>query len=573
MRKAMRTDRRSTKRASNVRKASGFLIVLLITGVAGFGFMFSDDEVLLKIYRGIDVFGKVYKEVSLNYVDEVDPDEFIRAGIEGMLETLDPYTVFIGENEHDEIDLVTNGKYGGIGVTIGVRDGKVIIVGLIEGFSAAKQGLQIGDRIVEVDGQEVTPALFREVRTVVRGTPGSELRMKVEREGESELLEFVLVREEIRVKNVTYAGYVEEGIGYLRLERFSRTAGDDIRTAIKDLRAGGSLRGIVLDLRDNPGGLLDMAVDVTSKFVPENSLIVSTRGRRTESERRYHSNEKPMAPDIPLAILVNGGSASASEIVAGAIQDLDRGVVVGTRTFGKGLVQTITRLTEKSSLKITTARYYTPSGRSIQVFDYAHRDPDGLASVLPDSLKREYRTKNNRKVYEAGGIQPDTTAELRETSRFLDALRRQSMFFGFASRYAARNPSLPDSFEVTDEMIQDFHSYLDQKGFDYREEAEVELEGLRLAAETGRYGEEFHQQLARIERSVLNEKERAFERFENEIRCDLKVAIVGRMKGEKARIEAEFPDDQQLMLAISMLKQKEAYDRILRGPETGESGR
>ncbi len=552
------------KKDNRSRRSAAILIMfLVILGTSGFGFAISDDDLLLRIYRGIDVFGKVYKEVAINYVDAVDPDEFIRAGIEGMLQTLDPYTVYIGEDEHDEIDLVTNGKYGGIGVTIAVRDGKITIVSLIEGYSAAKQGLQVGDRIVEVDGQEVTPSLFREVRTLVRGAPGSELRMKVEREGESELLEFVLLREEIRVKNVSYAGYVSDGIGYIRLERFSRTAGEDVRAAIKELKEKGNIDGLILDLRNNPGGLLDVAVDVTSKFVPENSLVVSTRGRRPDSERKYFSQEKPMVPDVPLAVLVNGNSASASEIVAGAIQDLDRGIIVGTRTFGKGLVQTITRLTEKSSLKITTARYYTPSGRSIQVFDYAHRDPDGLASVVPDSLRKEFHTKNHRKVYEAGGIEPDTSIERSETSRYLNALRRQSMFFGFANRYAVRKPAIPADFAVTDEILKNFHSYLEEEGFDFREEAEAELGELRAAADGARYGDEFHKELDHLEASIRLEKSRAFERFAEEIRNDIRVAIFTRLKGEKAGIEAEFPADRQLGLAISMLSQKTAYDRCL----------
>ncbi|MBE0556005.1 MAG: S41 family peptidase, partial [Proteobacteria bacterium] len=345
------------------------------------------------------------------YVDAVDPDVFIHAGIDGMLETLDPYTVFIGENEGDEIDLVTDGKYGGVGITISVRQGEIIIVGLMEGFSAAKQGLQVGDRIIDIDGSVITAETFRTVKTLVRGAPGTEIRMRIEREGEPEPLEFVLIREEITVKNVSYAGYVETGIGYIKLDRFSRTAGDDLRNAIKTLKGEGELKGVVLDLRNNPGGLLDMAVDVVSKFVPEKSLVVSTRGRLADSERRYLSSEMPMVAEIPMAVLVNDGSASASEIVAGAVQDLDRGVIVGHRTFGKGLVQTITRLSEATSLKITTARYFTPSGRCIQILDYAHHNQDGSPAVIVDSLQEEYRTAARRIVYGGGGILPDSVVE------------------------------------------------------------------------------------------------------------------------------------------------------------------
>src|SRR3972149_2159105 len=347
-----------------MKRMAGWGLMIVVVMYLALGLIVvSDHDLYLKIYRGIDTFGKVYKEISTNYVDEIDPDRFMRAGIDGMLKTLDPYTVYIGEREGDEIDLVTNGKYGGVGITIGLRDGLVTAVNLLDGFSASKQGIRVGDHILEVDGKSLTGDSFDTVRSLVRGAPGTEVRMKVEREGEPAPLEFVLIREEIAVRNVTFAGTMSDGIGYIKLERFSRTAGDDVRLALRDLKSKGGLKGIILDLRDNPGGLLDMAVDVVSKFLPESSLVVTTKGRRQDSDRSYLTMEKPMAVDVPLAVLVDRGSASASEIVAGAIQDLDRGVIVGTRTFGKGLVQKISRLTETASLKITTARYYTPSGR------------------------------------------------------------------------------------------------------------------------------------------------------------------------------------------------------------------
>ncbi len=532
--------------------------------IVGLGFIDGNqDQMLLKIYKGIDVFGKVYKEVSLNYVDEVDPDAFIEAGIDGMLETLDPYTVFIGENEGDEIDLVTNGKYGGIGVTISIRNGEIIIVDLMEGFSAAKQGLQVGDRILDIDGTPITPDNFRMIRGLVRGAPGTELKMRVQREGEAGPLEYVLIREEITVKNVSYTGFVKEGIGYIRLERFSRTAGDDLRNAIKTLKAGGELRGVILDLRNNPGGLLDMAVDVVSKFVPERSLVVSTRGRALDSERKYYSSETPMLPDVPLAVVVNDGSASASEIVAGAIQDLDRGVIVGERTFGKGLVQTITRLSETTSLKITTARYYTPSSRCIQILDYAHHDRDGSPVRVSDSLQQEYRTSNNRIVYGGGGIMPDSVVSEKTQSTLLEALNRKAMFFSFANRYAARIKSLPENFVITDEILTEFQQYLREKGFSYEEEAETKIAELRSLASRDRYSKEFMDELTHLETHVVDERDRAFERYEDEVRRALTVEITGRMKGEAARIEASFGGDTQLLAAIGILENAKTYRAIL----------
>ncbi|MEX0736838.1 MAG: S41 family peptidase, partial [Bacteroidota bacterium] len=270
--------------------ATSLVSFVILTGFYGV----SDSEMFLKIHRGIDLFGKVYKEIAANYVDEVDPERFMKAGIDGMLKTLDPYTVYIGEKDNDEVDLVTTGKYAGVGITIGLRDGIVTVINPLEGYSAAKQGIQPGDRILEIDGTTIIAMAMEDVRLLVRGPLGTSLRMKVGREGEAGPLEFVLVREEIPVRNVSYAGFFEEGIGYIRLERFSRTAGDDVRNALKELKAKGTIRSLVLDLRDNPGGLLDVAVDVVSKFVPESSLVVSTRGRKSEADRKYYSVEKPL---------------------------------------------------------------------------------------------------------------------------------------------------------------------------------------------------------------------------------------------------------------------------------------
>ena len=537
--------------------AAGFLML----GFSGN----TDNDLFLRINKGIDVFGKVYKEIAVNYVDDVDPDRFMRAGIDGMLKTLDPYTVYIGEKENDELDLVTTGKYGGVGITIGNRDGVITVIGLMEGFSAARQGIEVGDRIVEVDGKRVLGSSLEDVRQLVRGAPGTEVRMKIEREGAFEPLEFALMREEIPVRNVTYTGYVEKGLGYVRLERFSRTAGDDLRNALKDLRVTGELKGMVLDLRDNPGGLLDIAVETSSKFLAESSLVVSTRGRRGDADRKYYSTEKPMLVDVPLVVLVNRGTASASEIVSGAIQDLDRGVIVGSRTFGKGLVQTITRLSDNSSLKITTARYYTPSGRCIQEIDYSHRTRDGNVLTFADSLKREFRTAHNRKVLEGGGIQPDSIVTDEEDNRFISELYRKSMLFKFANTYATEHKNLPDNFQVTSEILRDFEKFLKEKKFDFQEEVELRLKELKEAAEKSRFGSAFFDEAKKIDGLIAAEKTRMMDRYRTELKSVLRTEIIGRIKGEKARVESSFGDDRQLQVATTLLKNKKLYERLLAG--------
>jgi len=554
------------KRMTLSVKSLGLLAIVVIACgfLVGF-FGRSDDDLMLKTRQWIGVFGKVYTEVALNYVDPVDPERFMHAGIDGMLKTLDPYTVYLGEKESDEMDLVTTGKYAGVGITIGVRDGYITVLSPMEGFSAAKQGIQSGDRILEVDGKSLKSLSTDDVRELVRGVPGTSLKMKIEREGEPKPLEFVLIREEIPVRNVTYAGFVSDGIGYIRLERFSRTAGDDVRTSIKDLRSKGTIKGVVLDLRDNPGGLLDIAVDVVSKFLPESTLVVSTRGRRSDSERKYYSTETPMLGDVPLAVLVDRGSASASEIVAGAIQDVDRGVIVGTRSFGKGLVQTITRITENSSLKITSGRYYTPSGRSIQEIDYFHRTKDGVFTVKPDSARKQFRTAHNRIVLDGEGIVPDSTVPDEPTNRLLDELTRKAMLFKFANHLATEKRSFPENFEVTDELIREFDAFLKERDFQYEEEAEVQLKALRETGGKARYGKSFSDEVDRLEKIIGVEKGRAFERYDKEIRNALKLEIIERLRGEKAAIQASFKDDRQLQVATTLLKNRPVYAKLMGG--------
>ena len=554
------------KRMTLSVKSLGLLAVVVIACgfLVGF-FGRSDDDLMLKTRQWIGVFGKVYTEVALNYVDPVDPERFMHAGIDGMLKTLDPYTVYLGEKESDEMDLVTTGKYAGVGITIGVRDGYITVLSPMEGFSAAKQGIQSGDRILEIDGKSLKALSTDEVRELVRGVPGTSLKMKIEREGEPKPLEFVLIREEIPVKNVTYAGFVSDGIAYIRLERFSRTAGDDVRSSIKDLRSKGTIKGVVLDLRDNPGGLLDIAVDVVSKFVPESTLVVSTRGRRSDSERKYYSTETPMLGDIPLAVLVDRGSASASEIVAGAIQDVDRGVIVGTRSFGKGLVQTITRITENSSLKITSGRYYTPSGRSIQEIDYFHRTKDGVFTVKPDSARKQFRTAHNRIVLDGEGIVPDSTVPDDPTNRLLDELTRKAMLFKFANHLATEKRSFPENFEVTDELIREFDAFLKERDFQYEEDAEVQLKALRETGGKARYGKSFSDEVDRLEKIITVEKGRAFERYDKEIRNALKLEIIERLRGEKAAIQVSFKDDHQLQVAATLLRNRPVYAKLTGG--------
>jgi|WetSurMetagenome_2_1015567.scaffolds.fasta_scaffold56057_2 carboxyl-terminal processing protease len=547
------------------RLAAGTVVVVAVTLVfmfTGFGDL-PENDVFFKIGKSIDVFGRVYREITANYVDEVDPEKFMEAGIDGMLETLDPYTVYIQREDGDEVELVTSGKYGGIGVTIGQRDGAIQVITVMEGYSAERQGILPGDRILEVDGVSVATRKPDDVRSLTRGDPGTEVRVLVEREGEPAPMSFVLIREEIQMKNVTYAGFLEPGIGYVRLERFSRTAGDEMRNALRDLKLKGELRGVIVDLRGNPGGLLDAAVEVVSKFVPRGSTIVTTKGRRSEADKQYASVEEPLLPATPLVLLTDRNSASASEIVAGAMQDLDRGLIVGTRTFGKGLVQTILPLNYGAQLKITTARYYTPSGRSIQEIDYIHRNPNGVFGAFADSMKKEFTTIGGRAVYEHGGIAPDSTIEETDPGPMVRQLQRKSLFFRFATRYAAAHKG-ENIGPVTPAVLDEFRTFLAQQEFDFQEDTETRVKDLRTAAEKLHYADAVLADLDRLATDLASEKLRAFDRYRNHIERELAMELMARTKGESGRIEASFAGDTVLQAGVALLNSPVVYARKLK---------
>jgi carboxyl-terminal processing protease len=540
------------------------LIVISIVSLSIVGFS-ALDNVYLKIGQNIDVFGRVYKEIVSNYVDEVDPEKFMRSGIDGMLETLDPYTVYMAGKEEDDIDLLTHGQYGGVGISIGVRDGAIIVLAPTEGYSAFKQGVKTGDKIIEVDGAKITGTNPDSVRFKVRGEPGTTVRMKVEREGEKNPIEFTLVREEIQVHNVGYSGFVRDGVGYIRLERFSRRAGEEIRQAVKELKAKGELKGLVLDLRDNPGGLLESAVETVSKFAKKGSTIVTTRGRRDEEAKMYTVDEEPIAADIPLAVLVNRNSASASEIVAGAVQDLDRGIIVGTRSFGKGLVQTVIPLNYNASMKITTARYYTPSGRCIQEIDYLHKNKEGIFTVTPDSLKKEFKTGNGRAVKESGGITPDSTVEDTQHSSYYVELMRKALFFKFATTYVVKHPEFEGEFAATSAVMKEFEQYLSDQKFEYVEPAEKKLSELKEQMKKEKYASTSLASVDALVAQIRTEKMNAFARYSDEIRNELTAEINSRYNGEKGRDKALMKYDIQAQTAAALVLNKKYYDGVLKG--------
>ncbi|CUU10136.1 carboxyl-terminal processing protease [Candidatus Kryptobacter tengchongensis] len=540
----------------------GFGLLVLTLFVRFELFKSQKDDIFFKIDKSIDIFGKIYKEVLLNYVDEVDPEKFMRAGIKGMLSELDPYTVFIDEKHREDVDALTTGKYGGIGVSISKFDDQIVITKVLKSYPADMAGIKVGDVIIEIDDIPTKDKSLDEVRTYMIGKPGTPIKLKISREGFENILTFEITRAEIEVKNITYYDFIDDGIAYIKLERFSRNAGEELRKAIKNLQTRGEIKGLILDLRDNPGGLLDAAVDVVEKFVPEGSLIVSTRGRKPDALRNYYSNEKPILPDIPLCVIVNNSSASASEIVAGAIQDLDRGVIIGTKTFGKGLVQTISYLSYNTFLKITTAKYYTPSGRCIQEIDYFHK-PDGVFISKPDSEQKVYKTKNGRIVYAQGGIMPDTVVPETKRSDFVESLAQKRLFFKFANLFAIRYKTLPENFKIDEQILEQFKKFVEKNNFAFRDSFEINLEKAVAYAKKQGYQNGYLETIEFTLNKVKTQKIDYFNLYRDEIARELMREILARYKYEDELIAWGLSNDVQVKTAIAILKEKKTYNSIL----------
>jgi len=538
------------------------VLPLLFLIFAATTFRGPDDDIYAKINKNMDIFGRVYKEIALNYVDEIEPDKFMKAGIEGMLNTLDPYTNFLDESRKDEMDLLTTGKYGGIGITIGMKDSTIVITDILDGYSAQREGLRRGDIITEIDGNSLVGRKSGDVRAFTRGDVGTQLRMKVKR-GDKEL-DFTLTRQEIKLKNVSYKGVLEDGIGYIKLERFSKYAETEIADALTDIKSKGDVKGIVLDLRDNPGGLLDAAVGILNKFVERNSLLLTTRGRKPDSERKYFSTEDPLiGKDVPVIVLVNENTASASEIVSGAIQDLDRGVIVGTKSFGKGLVQVFTPLSYGDQLKITNQKYFTPSGRWIQLKNYFKENKYGVFAPNPMYNQIEFKTLNGRTVFAEGGITPDSTVDAIKDNELLQELANQDIYFKFAEKYVSDYPN-GAGFVMSDNIISLFYSYLNESAFEYKSSAENELAQLKKIIEEKKYSDKDKTYIAELESDFQGERLKDFDNSKPILKRELEKEIMKKYnKPDNEVVEAGLKEDIQLQVALNIIKDRALYNSFL----------
>ena len=534
---------------------------LFIIGCLGLVAFKAEDY--FEISKNLDIFAEVYKEVNTTYVDEVQPGELIRAAIDGMLKSLDPYTNFYSEAQAEDYRYQTTGTYAGIGSTIRTIGDYVYIDSPVDDFPAFKAGLLPGDKILAVDGVDMKGKTASDVTDYLKGKAGTTFSIKIDRLGEGELTKSI-TRETIKIKNVPYYGIIEDNIGYMQLTRFTPDAGKEVRDAVIALKAEGAT-SLVLDLRNNGGGLLHEAINIVNVFVPRGETIVITKGKFQEDNRTYKTLNSPVVTEIPLVVLINDGSASASEIVSGSLQDLDRAVLIGQNSFGKGLVQTTKRLTYNTSMKITTAKYYIPSGRLIQRLDYGNK-VDGKAVAVADSIKKEFKTKNGRNVIDGEGIQPDLNIEEYKYSKLAISLIRNDLIFQFANEYRSKNPQIPEPkiYDVSNETFEEFKSFLKDKEYEYTTNTEKDLDKLIDQAKDDKYYELLKGELTSLKTALESTKKADLDNNKQELKELLEYEIVRRYYFEKGKVEVGFDDDLEWAKTKSIFSNTTEYNGLLK---------
>ncbi|MFP4065088.1 MAG: S41 family peptidase [Bacteroidales bacterium] len=556
---------------NKLRKINGklrvFLVIILVASSSVFLTGYASRN--FEIARNLDIFSSLFRELVVNYVDDINVSDVMRSGIDGMLSELDPYTTFISESEIEDVRFMTTGQYGGIGALIQPRGDRVMVAEPYEGNPAHQAGLLPGDIILEVNGRSVAGLDESEVRNLLTGQPGTTIDVLIKREGEPEPMLKSIEREVVQVDNIPYYGMLDESTAYIKLTGFTRNAGREVRDAFIDLRDNHEVDYIVLDLRGNGGGLLNEAVNVANLFIDKGELIVRTEGRLEDRRSAHRTLNDPLDTEIPLAVLIDRRSASASEIVAGAIQDYDRGVIIGDRSFGKGLVQNVVPLSYNTQLKVTVAEYLIPSGRSIQAINYAKRREDGSVAEIPDSLKEAHKTEGGRVVYDGGGIKPDVPVERPQMGQVTMALIRQYMIFDFATRYHREHDELtpPAEFDISDRLYEDFQRFVSGRDFDYKTDSERLLEQLERTASEEKYYNAIEDRFAEVKQNIREEKSKDFSTFRDEITQLLKEEIVSRFYYQEGRVIVSLDADPDVEEALEVLANEPVYSDILAGRE------
>jgi carboxyl-terminal processing protease len=536
-------------------------VVLLVTALLAAQ---KPAEKYFEIAKNLDIFATLFKEVNAYYVDEINAKHLIDKGIEGMLESLDPYTIYIPEEQIENFRISTTGQYGGIGALIGIVNDKTVITHPYKNFPAYNAGIRVGDQLVEIDGQQVGKKETSDVSLLLKGQPKTEVSIKLRRPGQKEDIFVKVKREKISVGNVTYFAILEPGIGYIQLEDFTPGASKEVASAILELKEKGATK-LILDLRDNPGGLLHEAVNIVSLLIPKSSEVVSTKGKVKEWNKTFTTLNNPIDTQIPLTILINENSASASEIVAGALQDYDRAVLIGRKTFGKGLVQTTRSLSYNAQLKVTTAKYYIPSGRCIQAIDYEHRNKDGVVEKFPDSLKKEFATKAGRKIYDGGGLDPDVITPQNYLGSITASLLQNGFIFEYATLFRNQNPAplAIKDFALKDQQYDDFIAWVRARDFQYTTGVEKSSLELFNSAKEERYFKELEPYIEGLKKQIEFNKSTDLLRYKSEIKQLLEQQIAFHYFLTEGQAALSLKKDESVNQAIEILNTITQYKQLL----------
>lgn len=520
-----------------------------------------------EISKNLDIFATLCKELNNNYVDELNYSDLVKTGIDAMLDKLDPYTVYISEADIEDYAFMTTGQYGGIGALIHKQGDYVVVSEPYKDSPSMKAGLLPGDRILRVNDKDAKGKSVSDVSAVLKGQPGTAVKLKIKREGENSPLDITVMRENVSIPNVAYSEMINDNTGYIKLTGFTQNSGKEVKDALMKLRENPGFKGLIIDLRDNGGGLMNEAVNIANLFVKKGELIVSTKGKTPDRNKSYKTFLQAVDTEVPIVVLVNNFSASASEIVAGALQDLDRAVLVGERTFGKGLVQNIVPLSYNTQMKVTVAKYYIPSGRCIQAIDYATHDSLGFPIPIPDSLINQFKTRAGRIVYDGGGITPDITARQEEVSNIAISLMTKFLIFDYAGKFKREHTTIPDprEFVITDDIYNDFIAWLQDKDYDYSTRSEKMLSDLKKIAEKEKYYEELKGEFDLLESKMQHNKQADLVKFGPEIRSLLRNEIVSRYYYQEGRIKASLTEDKEIRTAIEILTDQKTYKAILDG--------
>lgn len=536
------------------------VVAFLLAGGVMF-FSFTNDQKNFEIAKNLDIYYSLFRELNTFYVDDINAGKLVKTSIDKMLESLDPYTNFIPESDVEDFRFMTTGEYAGIGALISKQNNNIVIAEPYEGFPAQKSGLKAGDVLLEVEGKSTATMNTEDVSNLLKGPAMKPVKIKFQRPNEKKPQEITVVREKITIDAIPWYGMLDDKTAYIRLSNFTDNCGDQFKKVFLELKKQHNPASLVIDLRSNPGGLLKEAVDIVNLFVPKGSEIVSVRGKIKAMESTYKAEAQPVDTTIRIAVLINRGSASASEIVAGAIQDLDRGIIVGTRSFGKGLVQNVRPLSYNTQLKITTAKYYIPSGRCIQALDYSHRNEDGSVGNVPDSLISQFNTKNGRKVYDGGGVVPDVRLEDNDLSNLAIELVTKFVIFDYATGFASKNATIPspEAFEISDLLYNEFSEYVKKSAFKYDSETEDALSELIKTAKEEKYFEVAGDEFKSLEAKLKPDLDKDLKLFRKEISELLKDEIVGRYYYQKGAIRATLKDDSDILKAKEILNLPDNY--------------